>query len=59
MTPEPEVGLVRDLDGAVVATPSRGSALGLVIDAVLVVHWHRHVERMCNRERARDEPTSI
>jgi hypothetical protein len=59
MTPEPGVGLVIDLDGVLVATMSHGSALGLVIESALVVHWRQHVERMCSRERARDEPTIV
>jgi hypothetical protein len=59
MTPEPGVGLVIDLDGVVVATMSHGSALGLAIESALVVNRHWHVERMCSRERARDEPAIV
>jgi hypothetical protein len=59
MTPEPGAGLVIGLDGAVCATTSHGFALGLAIDAAVVMHRHRRVERMCSRERARDEPTSV
>jgi hypothetical protein len=52
VTLEPVVDIVIDLGGAVFAIIFHGSALGLAIDTVLVVHWHWHIEWMCSRERA-------
>jgi hypothetical protein len=54
MVPKPMI----DLAG-VFATMSDGSAPGLAIAAVLTEQFHRHVEGMRSKEKARDEPIIV